>query len=283
METPRHDDLGLGTWRRDPGTVVLQGAATPLRDPGSLAIVAESWAHVVPTEWSPHVHLMHELVWVRGGTLTSRIGNRIFTVPPGFGMWMPAGMVHGGRVTYAAEFHDAFFVPERTPVVFDGPTTIIITPLLESLLLRLGRSDLGDDERARTEAVVFDVLEAADRQFALDLPGDRRIDAIAEALLRDPSDDRSLAEWAAHLKVSDRTITRAFREATGLSFAQWRQALRIHEALALLSAGAEVQEVSELLGYSQPSTFIAAFRRVMKVTPGLLTKASLSGIPYQVS
>ncbi|GAA3598558.1 helix-turn-helix transcriptional regulator [Kineosporia mesophila] len=277
------DDLGLGAWRRDRGTVLHRGGVLPVADPSPLTIVAESQSHDVAAEWSPHRHPMHELVWVRGGTLTSRIGHQIFTVPDGFGMWLPAGVVHGGRVTAAAQLHSAFFVPERTPVDFSGPTSIAITPLLESLLLRRARTDLDEGAQARTEAVVFDVLEAADRQFALDLPGDQRIDAIAEALLRDPSDDRSLAEWAAQLGTSDRTITRAFRETTGLSFAQWRQARRIHEALALLSAGADVQEVSELLGYAQPSTFIAAFRRVMKVTPGAVARAPLSEIPYPPS
>ncbi|GAB6898851.1 helix-turn-helix domain-containing protein [Kineosporia succinea] len=281
MTTP--DDLGLGTWRRDPGTVVRAGATVPVGDPSPGAIVSESEAHPVAAEWAPHVHPMHELVWVRGGTLTARIKHQIFTVPPGFGLWLPAGVVHGGRVTAAARLHDAFFVPERTPVSFPGPTSITITPLLESLLLRLARPDLDEAARVRTEAVVFDVLEAAERQIALDLPRDARIDAIAQALLADPADDRGLTEWATLLGVSDRTITRAFREATGLSFAQWRQALRVHQALALLSAGAEVQDVSDQLGYSHPSTFIAAFRRVMKVTPGLLAKNQVSENLYPVS
>ncbi|WP_305785547.1 helix-turn-helix domain-containing protein [Symbioplanes lichenis] len=271
-------DVGLGTWRRDPGTVVLNGEPMPAGAPAG-AIVAESGPLAVPTEWLPHTHPVHELVWVRGGTLTSRIGSRIFTVPPGFGLWVPAEVVHGGRLTAGVELHAAFFAPERTPVEFAGPTSIAVTPLLESLLLRLTRDDLSAEARARTEAVVFDVLEPSERQFALDLPGDARIDPIAEALLRDPADERGLLEWAAFLGTSDRTITRAFREATGLSFAQWRQALRVHEALALLSAGAEVREVSERLGYAQPSTFIAAFRRVMKVTPA----RSMSGNPYRLS
>ncbi|GAA2525051.1 helix-turn-helix domain-containing protein [Winogradskya humida] len=266
MMPPDRDDLGLGTWRREPGTVVRR--AVSAGDPAPLAIVAESEVPGSATEWSPHAHPMHELVWVRGGTLTSRIGNRIYTVPPGWGLWLPAGVVHGGRLTAGAELHDAFFAPGRTPVEFAGPTSITVTPLLESLLVRLARKDLDAGARARTEAVVFDVLDPTDRQFALELPGDPRIDPIAEALLADPSDGRGLQEWAAQLGLSDRTVTRAFRGATGLSFAQWRQALRVHEALALLSAGADVREVSERLGYSQPSTFIAAFRRVMKVTPG---------------
>ncbi|MBM2620738.1 helix-turn-helix domain-containing protein [Actinoplanes sp. LDG1-06] len=272
-------DLSLGTWRRDPGTVVRRGVSVPDGAPAALTIVAESEVPGVPTEWSPHSHPMHLLVWVRGGTLTSRIGNRIFTVPPGFGLWLPAGVVHGGRLTAAAELHDAFFAPERTPVEFAGPTSIAVTPLLESLLLRLAGTGLDAGARARTEAVVFDVLDPAERQFALELPGDPRIDTIAEALLGNPADDRGLPEWAAQLGVSERTITRAFREATGLSFAQWRQALRVHEALKLLSEGVDVGSVSERLGYSQPSTFIAAFRRVMNVTPG----AVMSGIPYPLS
>ncbi|MCY1136689.1 AraC family transcriptional regulator [Actinoplanes sp. Pm04-4] len=272
-------ELGLGTWRRDPGTVVRRGVTVPEGDPAAGAIVAESEVPGVATEWAPHAHPMHVLVWVRGGTLTSRIGNRIFTVPPGFGLWLPAGVVHGGRLTAAAELHDAFFAPDRTPVEFGGPTPITMTPLLESLLFRLAQRDLEAGARARTEAVVFDVLDPSERQFALALPGDRRIDPIAEALLADPADDRGLLEWANELGLSDRTITRAFREATGLSFAQWRQALRVHEALKLLSDGVDVQGVSERLGYSQPSTFIAAFRRVMKVTPGAL----MSEIPYRLS
>ena len=269
------EGISLGSWRREPGTVVRHVVAAPA---GGSAIVAGSEVPGVPTEWLPHSHVMHELVWVRGGTLTSRIGNRIFTVPAGFGLWLPAGVVHGGRLTAGAELHDAFFAPGRTPVEFAVPTSIVMTPLLEALLLRLGRANLDAGARARTEAVVFDVLDPAERQFALELPGDPRIDPIAEALLDDPADDRDLQEWAAVLGISDRTITRAFRSATGLSFAQWRQALRVHEALVRLSEGADVREVSERLGYSQPSTFIAAFRRVMNVTPG-----AMSGIPYRLS
>ncbi|BEL06642.1 helix-turn-helix transcriptional regulator [Actinoplanes sichuanensis] len=270
MATTRSDDLGLATWRRDPGTVIRRAVSVPAGDLTPLAIVAGSEVTGPATDWLPHSHPRHELVWVRGGTLTSRIGRRIVTVPAGFGLWLPADVVHGGRLTAGAELHDAFFDPDRTPVEFGGPTLITMTPLLESLLVRLARTDLDAGARARTEAVVFDVLDPAQRQFALELPGDPRIDPIAEALLADPSDDRGLLEWATLLGLSDRTITRAFRETTGLSFGQWRQVLRVHEAVALLSGGADVREVSERLGYAQPSTFIAAFRRVLNVTPGVL-------------
>ncbi|WP_328892534.1 helix-turn-helix transcriptional regulator [Streptomyces sp. NBC_00236] len=209
-----------------------------------------------------------------GGTLTSHVGDRIFTVFEGNGLWMPAGVVHGGRATAGAEFHDALFAPDRTPFVFEEPKAIEMTPLLESLLAHLSRTDLDAPARARAESVVFDVVRPSARQFALQVPGDPRIDAIAAALLDDPADDRSLEEWARLLGASERTVTRAFRRATGLSFAQWRQMLRVHRALMLLSEGFDVMTVSETLGYAQPSSFIAAFRRVMGTTPGAFFEAA---------
>ncbi|MFD7796221.1 helix-turn-helix domain-containing protein [Streptomyces sp. NPDC059759] len=257
-----------GMWRREAGTVVLRAAALPERTVEPFVINAGLHIPRVPTEWSPHSHPQHELVWVRGGTLTSRVQDRVFTVSEGHGLWMPAGVVHGGRATAGAEFHDAFFAPDRTPIAFEEPKAIAMTPLLESLLTHLSRTDLDAAARTRAEAVVFDVLVPSEHQFALQLPGDSRIDAIAEALLDDPGDGRSLEEWARLLGVSDRTVTRAFRRATGLSFAQWRQVLRVHRALTLLSEGFDVMTISETLGYAQPSSFIAAFRRVMETTPG---------------
>lgn len=256
-----------GSWPREPETVVRRTGTIPTAAHGS-AIRTESEAPATPLEWEPHAHALHELVWVRGGTMTTRVGDRVFTVSEGAGLWLPAGAEHGGRVTAGVEFFDAFFAPESTPVSFDGPTVIAMTPLLEALLTHLARADLREDERARAEAVVFDVLTPAAEPLALRVPGDGRIDAIAEALLADPADPRGLEEWARRSGLSERTITRAFRQSTGLSFARWRQALRVHHALALLAEGWDVQAVSERLGYAQPSTFIAAFRTVMGTTPG---------------
>ncbi|MFJ2497303.1 helix-turn-helix domain-containing protein [Streptomyces sp. NPDC087539] len=268
-----------GMWRRESSTVLRRAAALPGQAAGPFVILAESQIPPVPTEWAPHSHHLHELVWVRGGTLTSRVEDRVFTVSEGHGLWMPAGVVHRGRTTAGVRFHDAFFAPDRTPFAFEGPTAITMTPVLESLLTHLARTDLDAGARARAEAVVFDVLQPSERQFALQLPGDTRIDAIAEALLDDPADCRSLDEWARTLGISDRTIARAFRQTTGLSFVQWRQMLRTHRALTLLAQGLDVQTVSETLGYAQPSTFIAAFRRVMGTTPGAFFVAAADGAP----
>lgn len=270
---PAHSPAS-GSWGREPGTVLRRIGRVPVDAPEGSVIRAESEIPSRPVEWGSHAHAFHELVWVRGGTMTTRVGDRVFTVSDGSGLWLPAGAEHAGRLTAGVEFFDAFFAPEQTPVTFDGPTVIAMSPLLESLLTHLTRTDLDAAARARAEAVVFDVLAPADQPLALPVPGDPRIDTIAEALLADPADGRGLEEWSRQLELSERTITRAFRQSTGLSFVQWRQALRVHHALALLAEGWDVQATSERLGYAQASTFIAAFRRVMGTTPGAYRGAS---------
>lgn len=271
-----------GSWRRDPRASVGRTYPVPAGAPAGFAIAVESHSVAVATEWEPHVHTAHELVWVRHGTLTARVGAQVFTVSEGFGLWLPAGQEHAGRLTAGVELFDAFFAPGRTstgqtpdqapselaPPGLALPTVVAMVPVLQALLVHLARPDLDPAARARAEAVVLDVLAPSDRQLAVRLPADDRVDAIVEALLADPADERSLEEWARASGTSARTITRVFRATTGLSFAQWRQAVRVHRSLELLGAGGSVQDVSEDLGYAHPGTFIDAFRRVMGTTPG---------------
>ncbi|QHF23264.1 helix-turn-helix domain-containing protein [Rathayibacter sp. VKM Ac-2804] len=262
------EDSARGTWRREPSTVVVADTGTPSRIAEPFAIAADSVLLEAPHEFAPHRHELHELVWVRGGTMTVRLEHRILTVPDGFGVWIPAGTEHAGRTTARTALCDALFDPERSPVPITTPVLVEVTPVLAALLTRLSRSDLEPAARLRAEAVVFDVIAPSSEQYSVTVPQGERLAPLVAALLDDPTDRRTLADWAEHLGVGERTLSRLLRAQTGLSFLQWRQALRAHRALALLAEGRRVQDVSELMGHTHPSTFIAAFKRVMGTTPG---------------
>lgn len=260
-----------GAWRREDNTVVVAGVQVPEAVPEPFAIFAESVFVPVPLEFEPHTHPMHELVWVRGGTMTVRLDDAVVTVPEGHGLWIPAGVEHSGRTTARTMLSDALFDSQRSPVdvvAFAEVVAVEVTPILASLLIYLERTDLVEAARMRAESVVFDVLAPTERQLSLRVPNAERVEPIVTALLDDPTDDRALSDWAVAVGVSERTVTRLFRAHTGLSFMQWRQVLRVHRALSLLAEGLPVQEVSELMGYAQSSTFIASFKRVMGTTPG---------------
>jgi AraC-like DNA-binding protein/quercetin dioxygenase-like cupin family protein len=260
------DTDGLAGWAQEPGSIVRRGAAPAV--PAGWAVVVEVEAAPRPTDWEPHAHATHELVWVRGGTLAVRVDDVIHAVPEGSGLWLPAGTVHGGRLTAGVELLDAVFAPERCPIDLDGPRLVAMTPVLESLLRHLARTDLAEAARRRAEAVVFDLIEPATDRLALRIGADEVIAPIVRALLDEPGDRRGLAEWARTLETSERTIARAFRRATGLTFVNWRGTLRVQRALELLAAGWDVGSIADALGYAQPSTFIESFRRVMGTTPG---------------
>ncbi|MGO2752075.1 MAG: AraC family transcriptional regulator [Pseudoclavibacter sp.] len=263
-------EAGHGSWPRELTTRVLPDVQVADEVPGPFAILSESVFVASPLEFEPHEHPLHELVWVRGGTMTVRLAESIVTVPDGYALWIPAGTVHSGRTTARTTLFDALFDPQRSPIGFTAPMTIEVTPVLASLLSYLEGTALTDDARLRAEAVVFDVLAPADQQLSLRVPHVARLEPIVTALLADPTDNRSLEEWAELAGVSERTVARLFRTHTGLTASQWRQVLRIHHALSLLTEGRTVQEVSELTGYAQASTFIASFKRVMGTTPGAL-------------
>lgn len=271
-----------GSWAREPQTVVLPRVDSLASVPDPFAIAVDSAFVPVPLEFEPHAHPLHELVWMRGGTMTVRLADRMITVPEGQGLWIPANTVHSGRTTARASLFDALFDPVRSPISFTGVVAVEVTPIVAELLIHLERADLAPEARARAEAVVFDVLRPSGRQLALRVPATGHIRPIVDALVNDPADERTLQEWTEAVGVSERTIARLFRGHTGLSFLQWRQALRIHHALTLMGEGLAVQEVSDLLGYAQTSTFIASFKRVMGTTPGAY-RSAVSETPHSVS
>lgn len=268
MEKSDRPDPVRGAWARERDTLVVRGEDLDQEAPQPFAISSTSLFVEEPLEFTPHSHPNHKLVWVQGGMMTVRLADRVVTVPEGYGIWLPSGAVHSGRTTAKVALCEALFVPASSRVGLHEPTTVEVTPLLGSLLIHLGRTDLGAAERGRAEAVVFDVLVPAARQLLVQVPHVDRLEPIVTALLEDPTDDRRLSDWAGLLGISERTVARLFRDHTGLSFMQWRQVLRIHRALSLMAEGLSVQDVAELTGYAQPSTFIASFKRVMGTTPG---------------
>ena len=67
--------------------------------------------------------------------------------------------------------------------------------------------------------------------------------------------------------ASPRTLARLFERDLGMSFNQWRQRIRFHNALEALSCGEPISRVAEQHGYRSASAFSAAFRKVMGTPP----------------
>ena len=138
------------------------------------------------------------------------------------------------------------------------------------LSLRAGQEPgLPPGSRVVTEAMVLDVMRPSPRALLVQLPTSELLRPVVDAVRADPSDQRTLSDWASVLGCSTRTITRAFLRETGTSFARWVSSVRAQHAVRLLSLGFDVDTVADAVGYRSASAFGAAFRRTTGLTPGM--------------
>ncbi|KAB2340638.1 helix-turn-helix transcriptional regulator [Actinomadura rudentiformis] len=220
-------------------------------------------------EWiPPHSHTHHQLAWTRRGVLGVAVDDDYWVLPPTRALWLPAGVVHGTGATRDAVLLSLYFDPERCDVDWSEPTPVAVDGLLAHLIGYLAREDLADDARLRAEAVVVDLLRPLPATpIDVPRPVDERVRAVADALIADPADSRSLEAHARAIGVSRRTLTRLFVDDTGMSFDRWRTHARLRAALPMLAEGQPVSRVAHAVGYATPSAFLTAFRRTVGTTP----------------
>lgn len=216
-----------------------------------------------------HSHTEHQLAWSPEGVLVVRTEGGSYVLPPARALWIPAGTVHETQASGVAVLRSVYVRTHRCAIKWNTPTPVAVTPLLRELIPHLESGELDDRERSRAEAMLFDLL-APIAVTSIDprLPSDDRALHVADALLAEPADSRTLAEWGHDVGASSRTLARAFLAETGVSFGRWRTLVRLQAALLQLADGLPVNLVATRVGYATPSAFVSAFRAHTGVTPG---------------
>jgi len=127
------------------------------------------------------------------------------------------------------------------------------------------------------ELVLIEAAGLEHLPLSVRMPRDSRLLKLCGALLEQPGDTSTADELADRIGASTRTLRRLFQEEVGMSFAAWRQQVRLMEALARLAEGQAIARVSRELGYAAPSAFVAMFRRAMGCSPSRFAK----GLPVR--
>jgi AraC-like DNA-binding protein len=222
----------------------------------------------IGTVFVRHSHPAHQLAWTDSGVLQVTTDGITWVLPPTRALWLPAGTVHETTAIGPTVLRGAYLDPARCVVSWPRPQAIAVSRLLAALLLHLDGA-LQPAARERIEAVLPDLLEPIPAAtIRLEMPDDERAREVADALLADPADPRALARWGHEVGASTRTLSRGFRDGTGITFSRWRAAVRIRAALPLLAAGRPVSQTAPAVGYQTASAFVAAFRRETGTTPG---------------
>jgi AraC-like DNA-binding protein len=215
-----------------------------------------------------HTHDLHQLALAARGVLVMGGAGRSWVLPRTRALWIPAGVPHSVAVSGQTRMLSTYVDPDRCPLAWDAPTVVGASGLLGELVGHLAQPRLPVAQRARAEAVLWDVMEPLPvTTLSPTLPADERARRVAEGLLADVTDDRSLAAWGRAVGASGRTLARLFAAETGMGFERWRTTARLAAALPLLAAGTPVATTAHQVGYANPSAFVAAFRREVGTTP----------------
>lgn len=223
------------------------------------------------TVFEPRQQPWCKVGFVLSGVMDISIEGQRFLSPPHFGTWMPASALHSGQNRESVEFVSIDIHPSLCDGFPDSPCTLSLSNLVRAITQDFQERDVAvpaSGEDLRLAHVLIDQLRKAPRRASyLPLTDDPLIEPLIEALRKHPSDKRSLADWAELAGKTERTLSRRFQSALGIPFNEWRQRLKLVEALSLIEKGESVQAISRQLGYSTPSAFIAMFRRLTGMSP----------------
>ncbi|CAM2154999.1 AraC family transcriptional regulator [Pararobbsia alpina] len=224
-----------------------------------------------------HSHEQAQLFYPMNGAVRALTPMGSWMLPPMRAIWLPPGVDHELHTIGAVQSYSVYLEPDAAPWLWPTCRVLLITPLLHELIMALAQQphDYGEESLGNHIAVLLlAVLRDAQSttQGSLPLPSDRRLRTICSRLLAKPDNDDTLEAWSETVGASARTLARLFRQETGLTFGQWRQQLRLVEAMARLAQGDSVAQVADQLGYQSSSSFIAMFRRSLGETPQRLLK-----------
>ncbi|MCU1286046.1 MAG: transcriptional regulator, AraC family [Acidobacteriales bacterium] len=223
-------------------------------------------------DWTPvHSHLRGQLVALTQGMLIVEVGSERLMHTSQRCAWIPPNCKHAGRSVGSAAGSMLDLSPElcrglpKTPCIFNS------SELLFAIVHRMLRWDLRQPLSAAQKhliATLRDEIRKPDQEpLRLKMPKEERLAKVADALLDDLGDDRTLDAWANVAGMARRTFMRAFSAEVDMSFGRWRQQARLFAALEMLAQKKSVTEVGCAVGYSSVSAFIEMFRTTLGATP----------------
>jgi AraC-like DNA-binding protein len=223
-----------------------------------------------------HSHPEDQLLFASKGVMTLKTGQGVWVVPPMRAIWIPADTPHSVRMSGPVSMRTLYFLPRLCRKLAAKCFVMHVSAFLRELILhacKLTRLNRKIAVERRIADLLVDQLKEVDSvPLQLPHPVDARAKRVMETLFANPADQRTLEKLCKDCGASKRTIQRLFLEQTKMTFAKWRQQLRLLHGMQLLACGEKVTAAALEAGYNSTSAFIAMFRKQMGTTPARYLK-----------
>ena len=239
------------------------------------------------THVRPHSHPWAQMAISTSGVLRLTVPHGAYIVPPSRALWIPPGVEHAVTMVEQADLRTLYFyqppgrcgpgVPHGQEEPWRQCRVLEVSDLLRALVREMpAEPDDGaplPPETLRREqhlsALILDELRRASSvRLGVELPRDKRLRHLCEAVIADPTRHETLADWACDTGASPRTVARLFRDELSCTFTQWRQQVILARAVALAAGKRPINQIAAELGYNSPSAFSAMVRRTVGLAPG---------------
>lgn len=229
----------------------------------------------------PHRHDWAQIAFSTTGVIRMNAAHSTYLVPTTRALWIPPGVVHAVAAVEDAEIRTLYvhrsarFFGSGTPLdLWPECRVLEVSPLLRELVAHLdttpGAGPASDRERCLAALILDELRRAAPVRLGVDLPRDKRLRQLCEAVLAQPTRWSTLEQWAAQAGASPRTVARLFRAELGTTFQQWRQQVLLAHALGLSARKLPMASIAAELGYASASAFSAMVRRTLGAPPSQL-------------
>lgn len=235
------------------------------------------------TRVEPHSHAWAQVAMSSTGVIRMSAGSSTYLVPPSRALWIPPGVEHVVTVLEDAEIRTLYvhpaapFLGGRADTPFrrwPACRVLEVSPLLRELVAHLDtlpgplpRDGQGEREACLAALILDELQRAAPVRLGVDLPADKRLRQLCEAVLDEPTRWVSLQDWSRQAGASPRTVARLFRSELGTTFVQWRQQVLLAHALALAARKLPMATIAAELGYASASAFTAMVKRTLGAPP----------------
>lgn len=227
-----------------------------------------------------HIHQRHQLLYATEGLMQLYTNNEIWLVPNDRAIFIPANMEHSLKMLSDVTMHSLYIDTKSNIHDSEQLKVIAVSRLMRELITALGTEEVNYQANSRADKIAqlieLELKLAKNTALIIPLPKDTRLQQLCAYLIDNPSDNKTLCGWADSCGASERTLSRLFDKELGMSFRHWRQLVRFHYAIELLTKKQSIKSVATQCGYRSPSAFTAAFKLYVGYAP-----SALNGYPQQ--
>lgn len=231
-----------------------------------------------------HKHPTGQLMVATEGIVGIEFEDSYWAIPARCGVWVPPDIPHQGVLGLGGKSVSMHVGPAWVGSLPTQSTLMMMKPLTIEMIIASATpawKKRSTEYRNHFSQVLIDDVANAKQlpsNFA-PLPKSPFLLKILREMHDADKAGWTMAEWAAHVGMSERTLGRNALRETGMTFYNWRLQHLFLRSIEHLAEKMSVDEVASLAGYRNTSAYIKVFKEVFGMTPGTYARQVLRGDP----